>query len=416
MEVAIIGGGIAGLEAARVLAEHHVDVTLLEGSDRVGGRIRTVYEAGEDLPIELGPEYVHGDPDILEGLARGAPVALDDTSATYHALRDGRLVEADDLWKRFGELLAPVHDLAQDRSARDYLDRARLSPNDADLLGTFIEGFYGATLDTISIKSVADDAGGAGDDGANPRTRDGYGRLVGWLVDRLVAHRVPIALGRVVRAIDWRGDRVVIDAGEDVVARRAIITLPLGVLQAGDVRFAPALGDHGAALARLAMGQVVKVVLSLRAPIWRDVVDDLSFVRAHGQPFPTCWVRSRGGSHHVTAWAGGPHARALAALSRDHVVDRAVTTFAACLGVPASRLATAVRAAYTHDFGRDPFVRGAYSYARPGGLDAPAVLERPLADRLVFAGEATSGPYEGTVTGALASGARAAGQILRMRA
>ena len=34
-------------------------------------------------------------------------------------------------------------------------------------------------------------------------------------------------------------------------------------------------------------------------------------------------------------------------------------------------------------------------------------------DRLYFAGEATSGPYEGTVTGALASGARSAAQILR---
>jgi monoamine oxidase len=191
--------------------------------------------------------------------------------------------------------------------------------------------------------------------------------------------------------------------------------VPLGVLQAGALRFTPELGDHAAAIARLAVGQVVKVVLSLRAPIWREVEPALSFVHPDAQPFGTCWVRSRGNSHHVIAWAGGPRARALAAVSHVERVERAVATFAACLGLPVADIAAEVRAVYAHDYAAEPWQRGAYSYPRPGGLDAPGVLERPLGGRLWFAGEATSGPYEGTVTGALASGARAAADILRAR-
>jgi len=207
-----------------------------------------------------------------------------------------------------------------------------------------------------------------------------------------------------VRAIDWRGDHVhmrIVRRGheDEITARRAIVTLPLGVLQRGAVTFMPGLGDHADAIAQLAMGQVVKVVLTLRFAVWKDELDEpISFLHQPGATFPTCWIRERAGSHHVIAWAGGPAARALARCSHDEIIGRAIATFASFIDAPVPRVASAVRAAYTYDYAADPYARGAYSYARPGGLAAPGVLERPLGDRLFFAGEATSGPYEGTVT------------------
>ena len=59
-EVAVVGAGVAGLAASRVLGAHGARVVLIEASERVGGRARTVYEHG--TPIELGPELVHGCP------------------------------------------------------------------------------------------------------------------------------------------------------------------------------------------------------------------------------------------------------------------------------------------------------------------------------------------------------------------
>lgn len=425
MDVAVIGAGISGLEAARVLAEHHVNVELFEASDRLGGRIRTLYESMEDLPVELGPEFVHGDPEILRGLVHEGVIELEEGTDRHHVPCEDGLADAGDLWQRFSHLLQAAHHRDHDESAKAYLKETHMSPEDAALFSMFVEGFYGASLDTISIESVADDAGGAGAGGGGPsstvRPRDGYGHLVHWISKQLENASVPIHLHNVVRAVDWHGDEVVLRirhlGGEhEVTARQVIVTLPVGVLQSDAVRFTPALGDHADALSRLAMGQVVKVVMTFRYPVWKDTVDEpVAFIHQPGATFPTCWIRERAGSHHVIAWAGGPSARALAGCSHDEIVGRAIANFASFVDVPLPRVATAMRAAYMHDYASDPFVRGAYSYARAGGLDAPRILERPLADRVFFAGEATSGPYEGTVTGALVSGARSAGQILRIR-
>ena len=70
-------------------------------------------------------------------------------------------------------------------------------------------------------------------------------------------------------------------------------------------------------------------------------------------------------------------------------------------------------AAYQHDWQRDPYARGAYSYALVGGAHAREALTDPIDERIFLAGEATASAAEsGTVAGALQSGARAAAQVL----
>jgi monoamine oxidase len=67
-----------------------------------------------------------------------------------------------------------------------------------------------------------------------------------------------------------------------------------------------------------------------------------------------------------------------------------------------------------HDWSADPFSRGAYSYPLPGGADAGRALARPVEGTLFFAGEHTTpSPANGTVHGAMASGLRAAEEVLR---
>ena len=72
----------------------------------------------------------------------------------------------------------------------------------------------------------------------------------------------------------------------------------------------------------------------------------------------------------------------------------------------------ALSAALVHDWQRDPFARGAYSYLRVGGEGAREDLAAPIAATVFFAGEATDAEESGTVAGALRSGARAAQQVL----
>ncbi|PYQ22508.1 MAG: hypothetical protein DMF81_11965 [Acidobacteria bacterium] len=113
----------------------------------------------------------------------------------------------------------------------------------------------------------------------------------------------------------------------------------------------------------------------------------------------------------VTAWAGGPRADALSELDEAGLVDRALDSLARALDVPRPRLEELIESWQFHDWRRDPFSRGAYSYVGVGGLPAQRALARPCAGTLFFAGEATEPEEMGTVAGAIASGQRAARQV-----
>ncbi len=421
IEVAVIGAGMAGLAAARELAAHGVGVELFEASGRVGGRAHTLHHDGEPLPVELGPEFVHGRPRATLALASEAHTSLDEVEDRHHVASNGELVARPDLWRQFSQLLAGVHDGAADESARAFLDRTHPPRDEAQMLAMLIEGFYAAPLDDISIASVAGDASGGAGAAHQARVHGGYGQLVHWLASRVRRRHVALHTHSVVRAIRWGKDHVELelrhgDTDETAIADRVIVTLPIGVLQTS-VRFDPELGDHAAAIAALAMGSVVKLVMCLREPVWRaHAPEDLEFVHAGTTAFPSFWVRSQGDSHQLTAWAGGPHADALSASRRpvEQLVDLALAGFAETLHVPRAELDAALRDYHFHDYVADPFARGAYSYTRVGGSHAGEVLQRPLGNKLFFAGEATDPDHEGTVAGALASGIRAARQILQI--
>jgi monoamine oxidase len=82
------------------------------------------------------------------------------------------------------------------------------------------------------------------------------------------------------------------------------------------------------------------------------------------------------------------------------------------LGVRIQELEGLLEHAYFHDWQADPFSRGAYSYGKVGGDQAPKALAMPVDNTLFFAGEATdANGLNGTVHAAIASGRRAALEI-----
>ena len=168
---------------------------------------------------------------------------------------------------------------------------------------------------------------------------------------------------------------------------------------------------------------VTRVVLRLRERFWASGrftrrtgnpnLDQLSFVHGADDDFPTWWTAYPVDAPLILAWVGGSPARKLVSLGDDEVTARAIGARARVFSLSRRDASRLVVGSWTHNWVRDPFARGAYSYITVGGQDAPAKLARPLRRTLFFAGEATDAEGRtGTVHGAIASGRRAARQAL----
>src|SRR6266853_706372 len=152
------------------------------------------------------------------------------------------------------------------------------------------------------------------------------------------------------------------------------------------------------------------------SPFWerQPEMADMSFLFTEDPQFPTWWTTNPLPYPILTGWAAGNHAVALGGQSNDAIVRSAVQALARILGVDDREIHRQMIGAYAHDWQSDPFSRGAYSYTVVGGIDAARALATPVAETLYFAGEATnSDGYNGTVHGAIATGYRAAQEMLQ---
>jgi monoamine oxidase len=431
-DIIVIGAGAAGLAAAVALSRAGRSVLVLEARDRIGGRIWTRLEPALAAPVELGAEFIHGDsPETSELLHRAGSTAVD-TSGEYWSLIDGRLQRrTESLLGKVRAALDAADVLSQpDVSLEDFLasEHGRRLPEEARAMArAFVSGFDAADPQLVSLHSVAEEWRSGGMlDCSQTRPLGGYRTALLALSGALDAGRVRVQLQSIVTAVRWSDRSVEVDGlrlGQPfrATARKAVVTVPLGVLKApadapGAIRFAPPLDAKQAALAQLLSGPVLKVALHFSRRFWEELdggrYADASFFHAPGEVFPTFWTALPAHVPLLNAWVGGPCAARLCELTDEEIIRQAMDCVSAvfCGGHGPPEL----QAAYFHNWARDTFARGAYSYVAAGGGNAREVLATPLGGTLFFAGEATDTTGEATtVTGALRSGARAALEVSR---
>ena len=413
-DVIVVGAGVAGLTAAGDLAAAGLRVLLLEGRNRLGGRIMTHHTP--EGPIELGAEFVHGAvEEILEVAERaGLPLRETDRSTPQHREASA----SRDFFSAIEAVLAHASGGA-DESFQHLVERVEIAPEiKARSLG-FVEGYHAADPAKISVQSLVDNTAADERPGSERQFRFvlGYDGLVTALFEQTVRDRCTVQLDTVVNAVAWRPKYVVVRTvgAEEFTAPQLVVTVPLGVLKAGAIAFAPQLPGKDDALRRLEMGAAVRVSMQFAGDRWagQDSFSQDGFLATGEPPFPIWWISHPAPWPVVTGWVGGRRAHALAKVGEAERVRAALEALAAAVGVDTSRLRRDLRGAFSYDWQSDPFALGAYSYAGVGGRRAGAELADPVEETLFFAGEATqSDGRNATVHGAIASGHRVAKQVL----
>jgi polyamine oxidase len=404
--VVVVGAGIAGLAAARRLADEGVRVTVLEARGRIGGRMWTDTSLG--VPIDLGAAWLHGtDGNPIVGLVDEVGAETIKTDFYDVVLLDERgAVDRADVeasFKAWGEIITKIE--ARSADARDNTSLAdglaEVADLDDPLIAWHVRSYFvaGYAADPGELSLEWFDAGRelTGPDLILP---GGYAELAQHL-----ARGLTICLGTAVARIahDAAGVRIETSAGP-MAADRVIVTVPLGVLKAGTIAFHPPLPRRKhQAIERLGFGLLNKVVLAFDKPFWPESPDMLGLVGKTQPVGDLVNGLSFAGTPLLAGIRGGGVARAREALSDQEAVGEVLAAMDA--PEPVGALVTRWAA--------DPYARGSYSFLAVGSSPADQrALAEPVSERLLFAGEATHEDFYATVHGAYMSGVREADRIL----
>ncbi|MDQ1156853.1 monoamine oxidase [Sphingomonas sp. SORGH_AS 950] len=397
----VIGGGAAGIAAARTLHDTGRDVLLIEAAERLGGRAQSVRMPTGHV-VDHGCGWLHSaGRNPWTAIAEQASFTIDRRSPNWQ-VQWNELGFPPDRKRASGEAYARFEEAAM--AALDGPDRP-LSEfvGDDDPWRPMIDAISGyangASLAEVSLHDWAAYENAATDD--NWAVVEGYGTVV-------VHHaaNVPVRTGVTATRIDHRGQTIRIQTSAGTIeADHVIVAVPTPVLAESKLTFDPPLPAKQEAAAALPLGIADKVFLSVEGPLpWP--------AHAHltGNPHARCTASHRlspFGWPIIESFFGGPCAEALeedgaaAAFAIDELV--------ALLGSDWRRRFTPMGATRWRHV---PLIGGSYSHARVGHADARGRLAEPVDGRLFFAGEACSREDFSTAHGAYETGVAAARGVL----
>lgn len=405
VEVAVVGGGAAGIAAARRLSDAGIDCLLIEARPRLGGRSWSV-DDGSGHALDLGCGWLHSadrNPWTRIAEAQGRTI---DRSAPPWARRASPIGFSPADQADFAEAQAAFFQRMQTAAkGPDVAGSTQLEPGNRwnNLINAICTYISGAELDLLSIRDFENYDG----DNVNWRIVEGYGTMI-------AAHAAGVrsVTNNPVRQIDHRGKRLRIETMQGTIeAEQAIVTLPTSIIAQNEALFAPRLPQKTQAAAGLPLGLADKLFLSLENAEEFDKdtrifgnIDRVATVMYHMRPF---------GRPQIEAYIGGQNARDLEAGGEQAFLERARSDLSRLLGSDFARRIGLLR---IHAWGADEFARGSYSYALPGKAACRAELAAPVDDRLFFAGEACSENDFSTAHGGYLTGIAAAEQAIAARA
>jgi monoamine oxidase len=443
VDVVVVGAGLAGLSAARLLSESGADVTVVEARERVGGRVLNHHFADGSV-VEVGGQWVGPTQDHVLGLIAELGLELFDTydDGEYMVSLGGRV-------KRFkGDTFGlPPHvlvevGLSQKRleamAAKVPLDAPWTAPKatawDAQSLETWLRrnlrfersrefwraitaAIFSAEASEISLLhflfychsgGMLDRLMGTAEGAQRSRIVGGSQRIAETMADQLGS---AIVLGEAVTAIDQMGERVVVTTTTRTLdADAVIVSIPQHLI--GGIRFEPALPARRAQLVQnVPMGAVIKIIARYDRPFWRDaglagfcvsLDHPVSVVFDNSPPGASCGM--------LVGFFEGAHARDASA----QTADWRRQTFTSTLEHFFGREAALPNDVVELDWSAEPWSGGCYGGHLGTGVwtQLGDALRTPHG-RVHWAGTETAPEWNGYMDGAIASGRMAAEHVMQ---
>ncbi|XP_052859700.1 spermine oxidase-like [Anopheles cruzii] len=467
--IVIIGAGASGIAAATTLYRAGLtNITVLEASHRIGGRVNSVPFGGDDSPVELGAQWCHGEEgNVAYQMASAFPGLLKTSMIVeeeFLVQSDGTQVPetiSDRLWALSESILEASYTADYAGSLGDYITtqyRAEInSPQYSDinreLAEQFLVSFHNSERGRRAIDSWFDVATSSDDDyevteGEQALAwtgKRGFSSILDILTGTFpgsTSSVVPIntltSFNKVVNGIHWEGttDDLVTVATEDgsrYSADHVIVTVSLGVLKADSrTMFTPALPTiNQNAIDGLNFGTVNKVFLLFDTPIpeaFGNIVNllwyeqDLQTLRQSKHAWTEAvgyFYRVDSKPHVLCAWLNGVEGRQAELLS-DDAIKEGLLYLLSLFGKNYNF--GNVHAVLRSKWSSERFIRGSYSsrsiateHLQTGAADLGESLtatdDLPV---VLFAGEATSVKHYSTVHGAIESGQREANRLINL--
>ncbi|MFV8054815.1 flavin monoamine oxidase family protein [Mycobacterium sp. 48b] len=420
-DVIVVGGGIAGVAAARDLADRGHSVVLLEAGNRLGGRtFAQPFTSLNGVTVDLGGSWVNRklQPLIRRETQRYNIVVSEDgptrSSAFYTGGKRRTLLpvpsaELGDLERALGHLRdaskrinaaqllheQPIRDL--DVSPDEFFAPLNLPVATRDIINAMIAAYSGHDPSGVSMLNIVGQVAGFG---YSP-----YG-FVGALTERFVGgtsqllrrmvegSRFEVRFDQRVVAIDQSSDavRAVTASGETVSGRQCIIAVPTNVIR--HIEFRPALSaDKRWATGRNHVGRLIKPCIHVRN------VPAATFALGWSTLQMVCSAHAVGDGSMILYGFGSEGIGELKADDRLSV-ERALREY-----YPDAE----VIAVQGHDWSSDPLFDGTNRHDRPGDAYRFLTVMNQPDGRVVFAGtDVDASVWRTWMEGALGSAQRAA--------
>ena len=401
--VIIIGGGAAGIYAGYLLKELGIEFTILEASDKMGGRMGKL-TGFSDYPIDLGAQWMHGHQSIVGEMVElfQADVALDDTEYMYWFENEliPTLPKSVDIFDKDG---------LPDVSFADYSIQKGLSPSYLPIIES-LAGDYGADASDLSARWVYEEEQNGSSGEGDYKFKETFYDLIFSNFGAQVANNVTV--NSIVNTIDYSSNKVLVstNSGQQFSADKVLITVPITILQSNDISFVPPLPvNKTTAFSKIGMGAGMKVFMKFSSHFFADNIYGGAVCAAYFNDA----IGKNTADHVLIAFVMGQQAEALSAMNSDQSIINAL--LAELDAMYNGQASNTFLGAFVQDYFKAPFIRGAYSYSKVGmNKNTRAIAAESVNSCLFFGGEAMNlNGHHQTVHGAIETAYREVMKIMK---